>query len=40
MISITPAPQMPVPLEAGTILGYGVGEPWNQAAVAKGIGLW
>ena len=30
---------MPATLEAGTILGYSVGEPWNQAAVAKGIGV-
>jgi len=26
-------------MEAGTISGYCVGEPWNQAAVAKGIGV-
>ena len=38
-ISVTPPPQMPATLEAGTILGYSVGEPWNQAAVAKGIGV-
>lgn len=30
---------MPATMEAGTILGYSVGEPWNQAAVAKGIGV-
>ena len=30
---------MPATLEAGTILGYSVGEPWNQAAVFKGIGV-
>ena len=30
---------MPTTLEAGTIDGYAVGEPWNQAAVAKGIGV-
>ena len=30
---------MPATLEAGTIDGYAVGEPWNQAAVAKGIGV-
>jgi len=29
---------MPATLEAGTIEGYCVGEPWNQAAVQKGIG--
>ncbi|MDZ4136485.1 MAG: CmpA/NrtA family ABC transporter substrate-binding protein, partial [Paracoccaceae bacterium] len=38
LISVTPPPQMPATLEAGTIDGYSVGEPWNQAAVAKGIG--
>lgn len=39
LISVTPPPQMPATMEAGTILGYSVGEPWNQAAVAKGIGV-
>jgi len=39
LISVTPPPQMPATLEAGTILGYAVGEPWNQAAVKKGIGV-
>jgi len=39
LISVTPPPQMPATLEAGTILGYSVGEPWNQAAVFKGIGV-
>ena len=39
LISVTPPPQMPSTLEAGTIDGYSVGEPWNQAAVAKGIGV-
>ena len=38
-ISVTPPPQMPATLEAGTISGYSVGEPWNQAAVFKGIGV-
>jgi len=38
-LSVTPPPQMPSTLEAGTILGYCVGEPWNQQAVAKGIGV-
>ncbi len=37
-LSVTPPPQMPATLEAGTIEGYSVGEPWNQAAVAKKIG--
>jgi len=39
LLSVTPPPQMPSTLEAGTILGYCVGEPWNQAAVFKGIGV-
>ena len=39
LISVTPPPQMPATLEAGTIDSYAVGEPWNQAAVAKGIGV-
>jgi nitrate/nitrite transport system substrate-binding protein len=30
---------MPATLEAGTIYGYSVGEPWNQQAVFKGIGV-
>jgi nitrate/nitrite transport system substrate-binding protein len=30
---------MPATLEAGTISGYCVGEPWNQQAVFKGIGV-
>jgi nitrate/nitrite transport system substrate-binding protein len=38
LLSVTPPPQMPATLEAGTILGYCVGEPWNQQAVIKGIG--
>lgn len=39
ILSVTPPPQMPATLEAGTILGYCVGEPWNQQAVVKGIGV-
>jgi len=39
MLSVTPPPQMPATMEAGTILGYCVGEPWNQQAVAKGVGV-
>jgi nitrate/nitrite transport system substrate-binding protein len=39
LISVTPPPQMPSTLQAGTILGYCVGEPWNQQAVFKGIGV-
>ena len=38
-LSVTPPPQMPSTLEAGTIKGYCVGEPWNQQAVFKGIGV-
>ena len=38
ILSVTPPPQMPATLEAGTIEGYCVGEPWNQAAVQKKIG--
>lgn len=30
---------MPATMEAGTIHGYSVGEPWNQQAVFKGIGV-
>jgi len=39
LLSVTPPPQMPATLEAGTINGYCVGEPWNQQAVSKGIGV-
>ncbi|MDH0308459.1 CmpA/NrtA family ABC transporter substrate-binding protein [Aeromonas caviae] len=39
LLSVTPPPQMPATLEAGTIAGYSVGEPWNQQAVARGIGV-
>jgi len=39
LLSVTPPPQMPSTLEAGTIDGYCVGEPWNQKAVASGIGV-
>ena len=39
LLSVTPPPQMPATLEAGTILGYCVGEPWNQQAVVKEIGV-
>ena len=38
-LSVTPPPQMPSTMEAGTIYGYCVGEPWNQQAVFKGIGV-
>jgi nitrate/nitrite transport system substrate-binding protein len=39
LLSVTPPPQMPATLEAGTISGYCVGEPWNQQAVIRGIGV-
>ncbi|MCP5146244.1 MAG: ABC transporter substrate-binding protein [Gammaproteobacteria bacterium] len=39
LLSVTPPPQMPATLEAGTIDGYCVGEPWNQQAVFKNIGV-
>ena len=38
-LSVTPPPMMPATLEAGNNQGYCVGEPWNQQAVAKGIGV-
>lgn len=39
LLSVTPPPQMPATLEAGTINGYCVGEPWNQQAVMRDIGV-
>ncbi|WP_424931264.1 CmpA/NrtA family ABC transporter substrate-binding protein [Amaricoccus macauensis] len=39
LLSVTPPPQMPSTMEAGTIFGYCVGEPWNQQAVFMGIGV-
>lgn len=39
LLSVTPPPQMPATMEAGTIYGYCVGEPWNQQAVFKDIGV-
>ena len=39
MLSVTPPPQMPSTMDSGTIVGYCVGEPWNQQAVFKGIGV-
>ena len=39
LLSVTPPPQMPATLGAGTIFGYSVGEPWNQQAVIKNIGV-
>ena len=39
LLSVTPPPQMPATLEAGTISGYCVGEPWNQQAIFKNVGV-
>ena len=39
LLSVTPPPQMPATMESGTINGYCVGEPWNQQAVFKNIGV-
>lgn len=39
LLSVTPPPQMPSTLNAGTIHGYCVGEPWNQQAVFMEIGV-
>lgn len=39
LLSVTPPPQMPATMDAGTIYGYCVGEPWNQQAVFKKIGV-
>jgi nitrate/nitrite transport system substrate-binding protein len=37
-LSVTPPPQMPATMEAGTINGYCVGEPWNEQAIFKKVG--
>jgi nitrate/nitrite transport system substrate-binding protein len=39
LLSVVPPPQMVPTMEAGTTVGYCVGEPWNQQAVAKGLGV-
>ena len=39
LISVTPPPQMPATMEAGTLQGFCVGDPWNQQAVQKGLGV-
>jgi nitrate/nitrite transport system substrate-binding protein len=39
MLSVVPPPQMVPTMEAGTTVGYCVGEPWNQQAVTKGLGV-
>ena len=36
---VSPPPQMPRLLGDGKIAGYCVGEPWNQKAVASGVGV-
>lgn len=38
-LSVVPPPQMVPTMEAGTTVGYCVGEPWNQQAVVKGLGV-
>jgi nitrate/nitrite transport system substrate-binding protein len=38
LLNVVPPPQMPATLEAGTISGYCVGEPWNQQAIFKRVG--
>jgi nitrate/nitrite transport system substrate-binding protein len=38
LLNVVPPPQMPATLEAGTISGYCVGEPWNQQAIFKKVG--
>jgi len=38
-LSTTPPPNMPATLEGGKNVAYCVGEPWNQVAVTKGIGV-
>ncbi len=39
LLSVTPPPQKPATMDSVTIAGYCVGEPWNQQAVIKGIGV-
>jgi nitrate/nitrite transport system substrate-binding protein len=39
LLSVVPPPMMPTVMEAGNIQGFCVGEPWNQQAVFKGIGV-
>lgn len=39
LISVTPPPQMPATLAQDTLQGYCVGEPWNQQAVIRNIGV-
>lgn len=37
-LTVVPPPQMVARLQAGSVDGYCVGEPWNERAVADGIG--
>ncbi len=39
LLSVVPPPQMVATMDANTTEGFCVGEPWNQQAVAKGIGV-
>lgn len=39
LLSVVPPPQMVPTMEAGTTVGYCVGEPWNQQAVSTGLGV-
>lgn len=39
LLSVVPPPQVVPTMEAGTTVGYCVGEPWNQQAVTKGLGV-
>lgn len=39
LLNVVPPPQMPATMEAGTISGYCVGEPWNQQAIFKNVGV-
>ena len=39
LLAVVPPPQMPATMAQGTIQGYCVGEPWNQQAVLRGIGV-
>lgn len=39
LLSVVPPPQMVPTMEAGTTVGYCVGEPWNQQAVFTGLGV-
>jgi len=39
LLSVVPPPQMVATMEAETTVGYCVGEPWNQQAVSRGLGV-